>query len=354
MPILETKIHMQTPLDAMRLIHWASGAPMSRTLPISDPEPDPGLLGPDSLTWRLHEEQWLITAGARAFLLQAAHPKVAQGALDHSGFAGDPFGRVERTIQGMAILIFGTTHEASAMAHHINRLHDTVRGTLPASIGRYKAGETYSAMEPLALLWVHIVFVDSLLTAYKTFVGPLSEAACEQYWQESCRYARLLGLTDATLPASYAAVQQYMREALASGEIAIGPAAHFIAQKVLYPPVPWLHRPSWAVVRLITVGQLPADIRQAYGLRWTTRHRVGFRMARGAGHLLRRLFPKALGRSPLVTFARRRTRGELRQFPEPVPGANSGFQQGIPGDLAGPLESPHTAAGGGARARRPE
>ena len=81
---------MHTPLDAMRIIHWASGAQMSSTLPISDPDPDPGLLGPDSLSWRLHEEQWLITAGARAFLLQAAHPKVAQGALDHSSFAEDP------------------------------------------------------------------------------------------------------------------------------------------------------------------------------------------------------------------------------------------------------------------------
>ena len=113
---------MHTSLDAMRLIHWASGAPMSSELPISDPDPDPGLLGPDSLSWRLHEEQWLITAGARAFLLQAAHPKVAQGALDYSSFAEDPFGRMSRTIQGMAVLIFGTTNEANAMARHINRL----------------------------------------------------------------------------------------------------------------------------------------------------------------------------------------------------------------------------------------
>ena len=126
-----------TPLDAMRIIHWASGAQMSSTLPISDPDPDPGLLGPDSLSWRLHEEQWLITAGARAFLLQAAHPKVAQGALDYSSFAEDPFGRVSRTIQGMAVLIFGTTNEANAMARHINRLHHTVQGTLPDSMGRY-------------------------------------------------------------------------------------------------------------------------------------------------------------------------------------------------------------------------
>ena len=309
---------MHTPLDAMRIIHWASGAQMSSTLPISDPDPDPGLLGPDSLSWRLHEEQWLITAGARAFLLQAAHPKVAQGALDYSSFAEDPFGRVTRTIQGMAVLIFGTTNEAKAMARHINRLHHTVHGTLPDSLGRYAAGETYSAMEPSALLWVHIVFVDSMLTAYKTFVGPLSNAECEQYWQESCRYARLLGLTDSVLPASYAAVQQYIREALASGEIAIGPAAHFIAQKVLYPSMPWLRKPLWMIVRLITVGQLPSDIRQAYGLRWTTKQRIGFRLARGTGHLLRRLFPNALGRSPLVNFARRRVQGELRRPTEAV------------------------------------
>ena len=104
---------MRTPLDSMRIIHWASGAPMSSKLPISDLEPDPGLLGPDSISWRLHEEQWSITAGARAFLMQAAHPKVAQGALEHSAFAEDPFGRVYSTIQGMVVLIFGTTHEAT-------------------------------------------------------------------------------------------------------------------------------------------------------------------------------------------------------------------------------------------------
>jgi uncharacterized protein (DUF2236 family) len=197
------------------------------------------------------------------------------------------------------------------MARSLNRLHHTVQGTLHESIGRYSAGEPYNAMEPLALLWVHIAFVDSMLTAYKTFVGPLSEAECEQYWQESCRYARLLGLTDATLPASYTAAQQYISEALASGEIAIGPAAQFIAQKVLYPPTPLLRKPLWAIVRLITVGQLPTGIRQAYGLRWTARHRIGFLMARGAGHLLRRLFPRALGSSPLVNFARQRVRGEI-------------------------------------------
>src|SRR5207244_3211840 len=115
-----------------------------------------------------------------------------------------------------------------------------------------------------------------------------------------------------------------MRDALASGEIAVGSAAQFIAQKVLYPPMPLLRRPLWAIVRLITVGQLPPDIRQAYGLRWGMRQRVGFRLARGAGHLLRRLFPNALGRSPLVNFARRRAQGKLYQSTRPLTTVNSG------------------------------
>lgn len=309
---------MRKPLDSMRIIHWASGADMASKLPINDPRPDPGLLGPDSLTWRLHEEQWLILSGARAFLMQAAHPIVAQGAMDHSAFAQDPFGRVYRTIQGMTVLIFGSTAEANAMARQINHLHHTVQGTLTESIGRYKAGEHYSAMEPLPLLWVHIAFVDSLLTAYQTFVGPLTPEQREQYWQESCRYARLLGLTDATLPASYAAVQQHIRDALPSGEIAIGNAARFIAHEVLYPRLPLLRRPLWMIVRLATIGQLPPDIRKAYGLRWTIIHRAGFQMARGAAHLLRRLFPNVLGKSSLVDFARSRARGELMQHVQAV------------------------------------
>ncbi len=276
-------------------------------------------MGPGSTTWRLHHEQWLILGGARAFLMQAAHPKVAQGALDFSTYAEDPFGRVFRTVQAMTVLLTGTTREVNEMARHINRLHQTVQGTLAESAGKHKAGEYYTAMDPDALLWVHVAFVDSMLTAYRSFVGPLSEADCEHYWQESLRYARRLGLTDAVLPSSYTAMQDYIREALACGEVAIGAGAWKIAQVVLYPPLPWHRRPWWGLVRLITSGQLPAEIRQGYGLRWTWAHKLGFRATCGALRLMRRAFPNSLGRSVLVHFAERRARGELAKEPAETP-----------------------------------
>lgn len=298
-------------IDPIRLIRWISGAHLPDELPISERDPDPGVMGPESVTWRLHNEQWLILGGARAFLMQAAHPKVAQGALDFSAYAEDPFGRVFRTVQAMTVLLTGTTHEVNTMARHINRLHQTVQGTLTESLGKHHAGDPYTGMDPDGLLWVHVVFVSSMLSAYRCFVGPVSEADCEAYWQESLRYARRLGLTDAMLPPSCAAMEAYEREAIASGEVAVGDGARTIAQTVLYPPLPWYRRPWWAVVRLITSGQLPPEIRSGYGLRWTWAHKLGFRAAAGTLRLLRRAFPRSLGRSVLVEFAQRRARGEL-------------------------------------------
>src|SRR5258708_19090158 len=107
-----------------------------------------------------------------------------------------------------------------------------------------------------------------------------------------------------------------------------------------------LRKPLWMIVRLITVGQLPADIRQAYGLRWGARQRVGFRMARGAGHLLRRLFPNALGRSPLVNFARRRARGEFSQSTEPVTSDASVNQQVLNSEHSVQAPMPATTGAG--------
>src|SRR5579872_5421951 len=278
------------PLDPMRLIRWTSGAHVPSDLPISDTDPDPGLFGPGSITWRLHKEQWLIAAGARAFLLQAAYPVVAQGALDHSRFAEDPYGRVYNTVHAMSGLIFGTTREANAIAQRINRLHHTITGTLRETAGRHTAGAAYSAMDAPALLWVHAAFVDSIISAYTSFVGPLTLAEREQYWQESCRYARRLGLSDADLPPTYPALQSYIRRAIASGEVAVGAGARSIAQTILYPPMSWYRRPLWAVIQIMTIGQLPAALRRQYGgadppsrseedgIRWHRRDRVAFRL----------------------------------------------------------------------------
>ena len=59
---------------------------------------DPGLFGPDSTVWRIGRERILLAGGPAALLLQIAHPLVAAGVTNHSGFSEDPFLRLRATL----------------------------------------------------------------------------------------------------------------------------------------------------------------------------------------------------------------------------------------------------------------
>jgi uncharacterized protein (DUF2236 family) len=49
-----------------------------------------------------------------------------------------------------------------------------------------------------------------------------------------------------------------------------------LARTVLSPAAGWAVAPATVVNRVLTVGLLPADLREQYGLRWTPRHQRAF------------------------------------------------------------------------------
>jgi uncharacterized protein (DUF2236 family) len=70
-----------------------------------------GVLGPDSVTWRIYREAVLFLGAGRALLLQLAHPWVATAVADHSQVFADPIGRLRRTFRTMFTMIFGTSRD---------------------------------------------------------------------------------------------------------------------------------------------------------------------------------------------------------------------------------------------------
>ena len=55
---------------------------------------DPGLFGPESVTWPVIGDVATFIGGIRALLVQAAHQEVAAGVADHSRYQDDPLGRL--------------------------------------------------------------------------------------------------------------------------------------------------------------------------------------------------------------------------------------------------------------------
>lgn len=53
---------------------------------------DPGLFGPESVTWQLHGDPMMWVGGVRALYLQALHPRAVRGVMQNSDFRKDAWG----------------------------------------------------------------------------------------------------------------------------------------------------------------------------------------------------------------------------------------------------------------------
>src|SRR5689334_923015 len=92
----------------------------------SNTDPDAGLFGPDSVTWRVHVDPVLGLGGLQALLLQAVHPLAMAGVAGHSQFRSDPWGRLFRTAHYVGTVTYGTTQEALRVAARVRGVHRTV------------------------------------------------------------------------------------------------------------------------------------------------------------------------------------------------------------------------------------
>jgi uncharacterized protein (DUF2236 family) len=303
--------HLPTPFELVDFFARATrGGP--RPLPIADTAPDPGLFGPGTVTWAVMKEPVLILGGGRALLMQAAHPLIAQGAIDHSTYATDPFGRLDRTLVWVVSVTFGTRREARAATREVNRLHAAVSGTLPGrhATAPVPAGAGYTATDPELLLWVHATFVDTMLATHDAFVGTLTDTERDTFVREWHAVARLMGVPARRLWRNAGELRAYVSEQTENGPVQPGPGSRLVAGTVVHPPLPspWL-RPAWEAVAFATVGLLPATVRRGYGFPWTPAHEAAHGALRLGLRQVRTLLPERLRSSPVHDFAQARVAG---------------------------------------------
>src|SRR5438445_623823 len=73
------------------------------------PAGDPGLFGPDSVTWRVHADASMFVGGIAALLLQSLHPRAAAIVASSSRFREEPLHRLSRTASFVAATTYGPT-----------------------------------------------------------------------------------------------------------------------------------------------------------------------------------------------------------------------------------------------------
>jgi uncharacterized protein (DUF2236 family) len=210
--------------------------------------PGPRWFEPDSPIRRVHGDASMYVGGIRALLLQSLHPLAMAAVDDHSGYKGDPWGRLARTSAFLATTTFGTADDAQQAIDIVRAVHRHITGTTPD-------GRPYRADDPHLLRWVHVAEIDSFLSAYQRYGAvPLTPAEADTYVAQAARVALGLGAVDVpTTTAELAAAIDGYRPELAP-TAAAREAARFV---LVRPPVPALIRAPYAVLAAAAIGLLP-------------------------------------------------------------------------------------------------
>ena len=259
----------------------------------------PSYFTDDSLLRRVLREKVVALSGPRALLMMAAHPVAFQGFFMATGSLGDPYVRLRRTAQVMDAIAWGPRADADRLTGQVRTMHARARGTLPRAAGPFPAGTPWAADDPELLLWIVACLVDSAVLVYERYVERLTEAQRDAYWADYRVVARLFGLADADMPATWAEFDAYMNGMLRSGDLVVTPTAREVGiDVVLHPPVPLKVRPLVELSNFITVGLLPRGIRRGYGFSWDPARALALRG--GAEYVKRVLVPVLPGRMRYV------------------------------------------------------
>jgi uncharacterized protein (DUF2236 family) len=218
------------------------------------------VFGPGSLTWRINGEAVLLLGGGRALLLQVAHPGVAAGVAEFSNYRTDPWWRLYRTLETTLSIVFGDRESSTAAADRLRRVHARVAGA-------DDRGAPYQALDPELLLWVHATLIDTALTIYGRYVAVLTAAELERYYDEMKALGEAYSIPREAMPVDYRAFRRYWDSMLANG-LRVTDTTRDVADAVMRPDLSPLAWPAVELLRMVTVGTLPAPLREDLDLPW--------------------------------------------------------------------------------------
>jgi uncharacterized protein (DUF2236 family) len=222
-------------------------------------ETDEGFFGPESVSWQVHREVTVLFGGARALLMQAAHPLVVAGANQTAMYERNPWKRLQRTLILTYTMTFGTKVEARAAADKINEVHSRINGIDPVT------GRPYDALDPTLLLYVHACLVDSALLFEHLTVGVLDDAGRQRFHEEQMLAAELCLVPRDTIPPTVPALRSWLADFEDRGELQVTEGARRVLDLFFEPPREAEWRPVLRGVSRLAYGTLPEGIREMYG-----------------------------------------------------------------------------------------
>jgi uncharacterized protein (DUF2236 family) len=170
----------------------------------AEPAGDPGLIGPDSVSWKLHSDVSAVTiAGTGSIVMELLHPSVMAGVGQQSNYREQPYRRARTTFGWVVTTTFGSTRAAEGLIERVKRMHSRVNGVRPD-------GVPYRALEPELIAWVHTCIPWGVMTAYERFNRPLTTEQKDRYLAEQSVIGLMSGADE--VPTTVSELEAFVEE----------------------------------------------------------------------------------------------------------------------------------------------
>jgi len=231
------------------------------------------------MVWRCGADPRSLGAAGYALLLQVAHPTVAAGVSEFSDYRNDPLGRLLRSLDYLTLMVFGGPDAAAKTARTLRLMHRRIKG-------RTADGRRYHALEPEAWAWVHATLGDAALAGVQHFARPLADAEREQFYREWRAMGRLLGIREEDLPVDWRGYRAYFDRMVVERLQDSETVQDFLGylRRDVRCPLPALDGRAWRIAWVpagelswvATVGLLPPELRDRFGVRWSRARQAQF------------------------------------------------------------------------------
>ena len=240
---------------------------------------------------RVAREGALLAGGARAILLQVAHPAVGRGVAEHSDFTARPLDRLRATLTYVYCVTFGTPEEIAAMSAQVTAAHRTV------------AGPGYRATDPELQLWVAATLYDTAMVVYEELFGPLERGAADELYRQYAALGTALQVPAGMWPADRVSFGDFWQRLIDTLEVSDD--ARRVARDLLGASgAPLLLKAAVPLNRFLTTAWLPEPIRRQYDLGWGAGQQRLYDAALKVSAPLYRLIPVPLREAPKTYYLR--------------------------------------------------
>jgi uncharacterized protein (DUF2236 family) len=223
---------------------------------------DSGLFLPTDAPWVVHGDLATLIGGIRALLMQAIHPGTLTGVATHSRYESDPLGRLAGTTRWLTVTTFGSKEAIMNESKRVNTMHSRVTGTYLDSKNNLRS---YQASDSDLLLWVHIAFTNSFLTAHELFGSEPIPGGADNYVSQWSKSVIPLGLDK--VPMTKDELNQTIDAYYKNGQLSVTDQTERVISFIRRPPLPRVASIVYFCLYQAAVASIPNPYRSLLGIR---------------------------------------------------------------------------------------